>query len=138
MEMDALIVDALAVFRLTRLITEDKVTEKARDRFLRRFPATGGIISTDDGWTFQARGERTVAVDQLGLTVDVTGGVISDTDAIVLAGHPLGYLATCAWCVSPYIAVAVVCARRWAPAAWNPVAKVLAASAVAGIISAHT
>lgn len=76
------LIDALAVYRLTRLLTRDKLTEKLRAK-----------------------------MEELSL----------------------GYLSTCPWCISPYIAVGVVAARRhrW----WGPIAEVLAFSAVAGIVS---
>lgn len=45
---------------------------------------------------------------------------------------------TCPWCVSPYLAVAVVACQALAPAVWIYPAAVLAFSAAAGAISAHT
>ncbi len=81
-----MIVDALAVFRLTRLVTRDRITEHLRAK-------------ADDGPEW------------------------------------LAYLSRCAWCSSPYIAVGVVLARRFVPRIWQPVAEVLAFSAVAGLIT---
>ena len=49
-------------------------------------------------------------------------------------GEPtLVELLECPWCMSPYIATFVICARRIAPRMWNPLAKVLAASQIAGM-----
>jgi hypothetical protein len=87
-----LAVDALAVFRLTRLLVADAILEEPRARALVKLETTG---------------------------------------------HPkLGYLLGCPWCISPYIAAAAIVARRRAPRGWDPVARALAFSAVAGII--HT
>jgi len=50
--------------------------------------------------------------------------------------HPsrLAYLIQCPWCASPYVAVAVVAARRFVPRLWGPVAAVLAFSEVTGFL----
>lgn len=47
-------------------------------------------------------------------------------------------LAGCPWCISVYVAVGVVAARRLVPRAWAPAARALAVSSVAGIISSFT
>lgn len=47
----------------------------------------------------------------------------------------LGYLATCPWCASFWIAAAVAAARAAAPRAWAPLAAVLAMSSAAGLLS---
>ena len=44
-------------------------------------------------------------------------------------------LTSCAWCASVWIAAGVVTARAVAPRAWAPVARLLAFSAVAGMIA---
>ena len=41
-------------------------------------------------------------------------------------------LLACPWCTSVWVAAGVVAARRLVPGLWEPVAEVLAASAVAG------
>lgn len=80
--------DWLAVFRLTRLVTDDQVTEPLRGPLQARLRDSGH------------------------------GG----------AAYWLG----CAWCVSPYVAAAVVLVVRRRP--WWPLAAdALAASAVTGI-----
>lgn len=59
----------------------------------------------------------------------------------ILARHPadhgLGFLITCPWCASPYIAAGIVVARRLAPRWWGPLADVLAMSAVTGLLFEH-
>lgn len=47
----------------------------------------------------------------------------------------LGELLECPWCLSFWVGLLVVVARRCAPRAWQPVAFALAASAVAGFLS---
>lgn len=89
--MTDLALDALATFRLSKLIVDDVILDGPRNRFVDRMTA---------------------------------------------AGHPkLVWLAGCPWCVSPYVAVAVIVARRVFPRAWPACARVLAFSAVAGILS---
>lgn len=81
-----LVQDALAVSRLVRLVTEDRLTEAPR------------------------------------AAVSARGGL-------------LGYMVTCPHCVSVWAAVAAVTARRVAPGVWEPLSRVLAFSAVAGLIA---
>lgn len=88
----ALAVDALATFRLTRLVVEDELTSPIREAVWKRYDA-------------------------------------SDTK--------IGYLLTCPWCVSIWVGVGVVAARRIAPSAWEPVAAVLAGSTVTGMIASR-
>lgn len=88
------LIDALAVYRLTRLVVEDKVTERARQRV--------DDVARVEGWS------------------------------------GLRYWLGCYWCASVPIAFGVVAARRVAPRAWDPVARALACSAVAGVVSEHT
>lgn len=48
--------------------------------------------------------------------------------------HPkVAYLITCPWCSSMYVAAAVVIVARYRW--WRPLARVLAASAAAGLLS---
>lgn len=84
-------VDALAVYRITRLVVADKVTEPVREKVWESRDAESG----------------------------------------------LGYFVTCPWCVSFWVGAGVVAARQFAPSAWEPVARTMAASAVTGIISAR-
>lgn len=89
--MTDLALDALSVFRLARLATEDAIFDGPRNRFVDRMNA---------------------------------------------AGHDkVAYLATCNWCSSIWAGAAVVIARRVFPRVWPACARVLAFSAVAGILS---
>jgi hypothetical protein len=49
--------------------------------------------------------------------------------------HKLSYLLNCPWCLSVYFAAGAVAARHLRPRVWGPVAKVLALSALTGLIS---
>lgn len=50
--------------------------------------------------------------------------------------HPkLVELLGCVWCVSAYVAVGIVAARTFCPRRWQPVARALALSDVAGVVA---
>lgn len=87
----ATLTDALAVFRLTRLVTTDRITRRLR-----------GLVERN--------------------TRD---------------GSEWAYLVGCDWCVSAYVGVGVVLARRFAPRLWGPVAEGLAFSAITGLVAEH-
>jgi hypothetical protein len=89
-----LVLDALAVFRLSRLIVADSILDEPRGKLLVHLESNGH--------------------------------------------SKLAYLIGCPWCISFHTAIFVVCARRLGPKAWSPIAKVLAASAVTGLLSADT
>lgn len=105
--MIELVEDGLAVARITRLITTDRLTMKLRDKITAR-------------WGLEWIPDKT----QPGAS----------------QGRPnsLGYLLTCDWCVSMYVAAGVAVARTVAPRAWRPLARALASSATAGIIASYT
>lgn len=104
-----LVVDALAIARLTRLVTKDRITRPLRRPIIRA--AYGGTLP--EAW------------EELGPTV-----VLDDADSPEVA-----YLLSCDWCASAYVAVAVVLARAFVPGVWDPIARVLAGSQVAGMAS---
>jgi len=111
-ESTSWIVDALAIARLTRLVTSDVITEPARERLV--------------CWTYRRHGDEGEA-PATGW-VDFSG---ADPDAPKLAK-----LVTCPWCVSVYLGAAVVVLRRWLPG-WHLIARGLAASEVAGLLAGH-
>lgn len=47
----------------------------------------------------------------------------------------LGYLVSCPWCMSMYVAAGAVVARKVAPNLWGPLASALAMSSVVGLMS---
>lgn len=81
-----LAIDALAAYRLTRLVAQDKITASLRRRLDATVPGVGSFVS-------------------------------------------------CPWCVGFWVSCGVVLARRALPAAWGPVAEVLALSAVTGLVA---
>lgn len=81
--------DALAAHRLTRLVIEDTVTDRARTALKHEGPP----------W--------------------------------------VGTLLECPWCAGFWVSVAVATARVAAPKAWRPVARVLALSSAAGLLSSR-
>lgn len=90
------VVDALATFRLTRLVNQDTITE--------------------------------------GLRAKVKHAMYQETRSAELAAK-LDVLISCPWCVSWWVALGVITARRVAPKAWQPVATALALSAVTGLVA---
>lgn len=100
-----LALDALAVFRLTRLAIADTITQPLRQWLIGSRPAT----------TLDMGGER-----------------------IMVAARPrLAIFVTCPWCVSPYVAAAIVALQALAPAACLLITAVLAFSAIAGLLFEH-
>lgn len=97
-----LLVDALAAYRLTRLVVEDS------------FPP------------LRTRIDRIVARHS-SEEPDGEGGVVIHQDA-------WAELLTCPYCVSFWVSLGVVAARRLAPEAWQPLAEALSFSALAGPI----
>lgn len=110
--VDEAIVDVLAVARLTRLITRDTLTRPYRAAIIRHAYGPEKSEGLSDMFTEQM--------------------VHDDHEAPRLAE-----LVTCGWCSSMYAAVFVVAARRFAPRLWDPLARVLAASLVTGIVQTH-
>ncbi len=86
--MIELVEDGLAVYRLTRLVTTDRITQPLRD----------------------AAAER---------------------------NETLGYLTSCDYCSSIWIALGVTAVSALVPRAWRPLARALASSAVTGILASY-
>jgi hypothetical protein len=51
--------------------------------------------------------------------------------------HKMSYLMSCPWCLSMYFGAIAVLFRSRNPRLWSPVAKVLALSALTGLLSEH-
>lgn len=92
LRLGGLLVDALACFRLSRLLTTDRITQPLRDRLWRRFPPESTKI---------------------------------------------GYISTCDWCTSIWVAGGILIARRVTPRAWALAADGLAMSAATGLLSTY-
>jgi hypothetical protein len=116
----ALIIDGLAVFRLSRLIVADEILRPIREWLWLRWPG--------DNTEFYAS-----AVDRVKVaTFEVEP---RQSPPVYVAARPswLGRWLECVWCVSMWIAPAVVTMRAltgW----WQWPATMLALSAVAGIL----
>ncbi len=108
---ERLLVDGLACYRLTRLVTADTITRPIREQVYR----------------FAYAGELDYIVGDLDAAVD-------DDMAEHKAPH-LAELVRCRWCCSVWVAAGIVVARRLIPHWWAPVAELLAGSAVAVLIS---
>lgn len=126
-----LIIDMLAVFRLSRLIVADSILDRPRAWLLRRWPG-------DDTEFYDSE----VEIDDSTATLVDTGVLVTAIDGDVrtwIAIRPrwLGTWIECVWCNSVWIAVAVVAAREWWDW-WQYPATVAALSAVAGIIHTRT
>ena len=106
-----LAVDALATYRLTRLVTADIISE----------PFRRSIVGRLLGW-----GEEEMAA------VHPTS-----LEAVEELEDPpkLARLLTCRWCAGVWVAGGVVAARTVAPRAWDPVARGLALSTGAALIA---
>ena len=104
-----LLVDGLATYRLTRLATTDVISEPVRMALLRRVGA-----------------EPSPGRD------DPTAQEVVES----LEDPPrLATLVTCRWCAGIWIAAGVAGARRFAPEAWEPVARGLALAATAVLLA---
>ena len=104
-----LLVDGLATYRLTRLATADVISEPVRMAVLRR---TGAAPPP---------GEEDPTAQEV---------VESMKDPPRAAT-----LLTCRWCAGIWIAAGVTSARAVAPRVWEPMARGLALSAVAVLLS---
>lgn len=115
----SLAVDALAVHRLTRLVTRDTITRPLRARVIR--------------WSYTAhpmpwRASQPVAMSES----EWDEMPHNDDDAPKLAAFIV-----CPWCVGLWISLGITAARRYTPWAWQPVARVLALSTAAALIAGH-
>lgn len=122
--MDPLVltVDALAAYRLTRLVTADVIAEPVRRSVVMRSMGDDAPDSDD-----------APAVDHPE-AADVTPTALEVVES--LDDPPkLARLITCRWCAGIWIAGGVVAARRLAPRAWDPVATAMALSAVAVLLA---
>lgn len=111
-----LAVDALAAHRLVRLLGADTITEPLREAVAR--------------WAYTRRGRD---ADDLEAAPDGGWALWAEH------GDPdppkLATLVTCRWCLSIYVAAAVVAASQLAPRPWRLAARGLALSSAAVLLS---
>lgn len=113
---EQLVTDALAAFRLTRLVTSDTITEAPRQTVVM--------------WAFRHLPIRP--------TVEPGSTVVEALEDWEGHGEPvpkLATLVTCRWCASVHVAIIAVCLRRFAPKLWDPLSKALALSAVSALVA---
>lgn len=110
-----MIADALACYRITRLIVEDDLTEAPRR----------GLVDL----AYSVAGRWMTVPNQDATAVEI---VASDP-------HPpkLAKLVTCPYCASIWVGFGIVAARRWAPKTWAVLAEALALSAAASLLAGH-
>lgn len=118
--MIAFLVDALACFRITKLVTHDTLTVDARQAFIATAYRRAGRYE----WAMNH-----IRPPAEHLTVSWQEDVVpNDPDPPKLAT-----LVTCPWCAGAWVALLVVIARRLAPRQWAFAAEVFALSAAAGL-----
>lgn len=106
--------DALAAYRLTKLATDDAITEDPR-RWL---------VERAYRWSYRV------------LPVNAEGAPTA-IDLVELDDDPpkLAILLTCRWCMGVWVAAGVTAARLVAPRPWRIAARGLAVSAAAALIA---
>lgn len=114
--MIALLLDALATFRLTKLVTHDTLTVEARE----------SLIAGAYRWAGREEWGREQLISNCPSWAEDV--VPNDCDPPKLA-----VLVSCPWCSGMWIAIGVVALRRLVPRWWAPLAKALALSAAAGL-----
>jgi len=112
----SLAIDALAAYRLTRLVTADTIAAPIRDRWV------------EAAYVAQGRAEQHRPHPELPNAWSEEA--MADDDPPKLAE-----LVVCRWCAGMWVSLGVVAARRLAPRAWGPLATALALSAGAALLA---
>lgn len=109
-------IDALAAYRLTRLVTKDSITLPIRARIIRAAYRRheGELPDADERrpdyyWQDTAEGDP--------------------------AAPKVAELVVCRWCAGMWISCFVIVARRYAGVLWDPLARALALSAAAALVA---
>lgn len=113
--MIALLTDALAAHRLTRLVTQDVLTEPLRERLIEATYVAAGRAEEEERSFPNRTWQERVEYDQ--------------------EPPKLATLLTCRWCASMWLSFGVVVARLVAPRAWSVVARALALSSAAALLA---
>lgn len=109
--MDSFVVDALATYRLTRLVTRDAITKPLREKAI---AAVYEAESEEPG----LKGHGSYAAR-----------VAWEGDA----APKVAKLITCPWCVGVWLGFGVMVLRRTMPRVWSPIATALALASVAAL-----
>lgn len=120
------VVIALAVYRITRLVTDDTILEPIRERVLARFPAYDTEYADDPGV------ESPTNAYGRALFESAPGRYFP------VEASWFGTLISCSWCASVWVAALVTAAWYWLPTATWWVALPLAFSAIAALIADKT
>lgn len=117
--MSDLLIDAAACHRLARLVAADTITADLRGAFIRgEYARRGDRLAIEERRTSARTG------------YDWTARALHDGED----APKLATLVVCRWCASIHLALGVVLARRLVPRAWDPLARLLAFSSVAGLL----
>lgn len=114
-DLTALTLDAISAYRITRLVTADKLFVNLRDDIIRH--AYKAADKPFNATQIIAPGDWAVLAE-------------ADPDAPKLAT-----LITCRYCTSVYVAAGIMLARALAPRAWDPMARMLTVAS-AGVLIA--
>jgi hypothetical protein len=121
-----LLLDALAAYRLTRLITADTILDGPRDAL---------VLRAYQGQAGKAKGRIPgVLAEEEGINLSEPGGW-SELAQVDPYAPKLAVLITCRWCSGVYVGFGIAAARRLFPRAWPPIAEALALSAGAALIA---
>lgn len=127
-----LIVDALAAYRLTRLVTLDTITETPRRAIVRE-------AFLRECWLPYSEDEQVEGWDEWMSTPPSSYPAAEFVSHVREAGKvPIpkaADLITCRWCAGVWVAFGVIAARYFAPSLWDPVARALAVSAAAALVA---
>lgn len=116
----ALILDGLAVYRLTRLVTADTLTQPWRDRIIR--------------WSY-LRWSDTIGPDEVAEDVMGSGSVQRMAEADEHEVPWLAQLISCRFCAGVWCAALVTAARWCVPTLWGPPAWGLAIACAAPLLA---
>lgn len=114
-----LVLDAIAAYRITRLVTADVITEGPRRAIVLAAFAGGHVPNL----------------------VALPGVPVVEALTDWEAEHPqhpapkIATLVTCRWCAGVWVAAAVTVARRCAPRAWQPVAEWMTVAAACALLA---
>lgn len=115
-----LVVDLVAVYRITRLVTADTLTQPWRDRIIR--------------WAY-LRWSKMVGPDEVAEDVMGSGTMQAMAEADEHEAPWLARLIICRWCSSMHIAAGAVAAEWAVPAAWHPLAWGLTLASGAALLA---
>lgn len=110
------LIDVLAVHRLTRLVTADVITVRPRRAIIR--------------WSYLRNGHDPEIIEG-----DLEGMVDADMSEDPCDVPKAASLVVCRWCASVWLAAGVVVASTLAPVVWWPIGCVLALSTVATLLA---